>query len=149
MNRLALASHAALSVSGSFAIAAESAPGGIAGTSGDTLVNAGVTIRGAATIGAGEISVINQAGGVIEASGTHKLVLSVPANIFPGQPLFELINAAALEALAGSRARPRPHHPERRRHHRSRRRCGGRGVRWGRLRRQAQQQWRRPYPHSR
>ena len=162
VNRLALASHAALSVNGSFAIAAGSAPGGIAGTvtvgnssaldlggvvalsgtisinggaaatalvltsdtltlsgggqvvlsdsaansitgtSGDTLVNAGVTIRGAGTIGAGEISVINQAGGVIEASGTHKLVLSVPADIFPGQPLFQLINAGALEALAGS-----------------------------------------------
>ena len=162
VHTLALAAGATLDVNGSFAIAAGSAPGGIAGTidvgngsaldlggvfalsgtvdlnaagaatalvltsstltlsggghivlsddaaneitgtSGDTLVNNGVTISGAGQIGTGELSIVNHAGGLIEATGSHKLLLAVPPNVIPGQPTFQFVNAGTLKALAGS-----------------------------------------------
>ncbi len=80
----------------------------ITGGSGDVLVNAGVTIVGAGTIGAGELSFVNAAGGVVAARASHPLIIQVPAKVIPGQPNFQLQNAGTLEALAGSTLEVQP-----------------------------------------
>ncbi len=63
------------------------------------LVNANETISGAGQIGVGQLNLVNQAAGVIDATGTNALVLNTNADLILNAGIIESTSAGGLELL--------------------------------------------------
>ena len=94
--RLAIAGTTTLSGAGKVTLSDNPGNQIVGGTSATTLTNAGNLISGAGTIGSSTLTLVNQAAGIIEATGTNALIINTGANAVTNAGYFEAKGAGGL-----------------------------------------------------